>query len=396
MNPESVNVGGDDAIASGLPTHDQLSPLHRAIVAASAAADHAARPVAATFLAAAVLPPLVSRSAARREHDNLAFYAELGAQHDPAVSFPRPTSRPRIHRKKANPIARAMATGTVESLSFQSPFEPLNPELRTMWQTLQRNNTAHAQHWRHDDEPRPTLCVIHGFCLSSYWLNGLALRLHRFYQAGYDLLLYTLPFHGARASRLSPYSGYGYFSHGFSGFSEAMAQAVHDFRIFVDYLESTGVTNIGVTGVSLGGYTSALLASVENRLKVVIPIVGVFDVPVLLDAWFPASTLLRAGFKCRRIDRALVDQTLAYSSALNYAPLVGNEGRLIITGLGDRLSSPQQSDKLWRHWDRCAMHWFPGNHIIQVGQSDFLCRMTQFLAESRFGSHEPQTPCAAR
>ena len=26
-----------------------------------------------------------------------------------------------------------------------------------------RNRIAHAQHWTHDDGPRPTLCVIHGF-----------------------------------------------------------------------------------------------------------------------------------------------------------------------------------------------------------------------------------------
>src|SRR3712207_8697635 len=41
----------------------------------------------------------------------------------------------------------------------------------------QRNNIVHAQHWRHDDGPRPTLCVIHGFMGSAYLFNSLFLSL---------------------------------------------------------------------------------------------------------------------------------------------------------------------------------------------------------------------------
>lgn len=65
---------------------------------------------------------------------------------------------------------------------------------------------------------------------SAYLFNGLFFSLPWFYRSGYDVLLYTLPFHGRRAEKYSPYSGYGYFANGFAGFAEAMAQAVHDFR----------------------------------------------------------------------------------------------------------------------------------------------------------------------
>ena len=87
-----------------------------------------------------------------------------------------------------------------------------------------RNNVVHAQHWRHDDGPHPTLCVIHGFMGSPYLFNGLFFSLPWFYRSGYDVLLYTMPFHGSRAEKGSPFSGYGFFANGFSGFAEAMAQ----------------------------------------------------------------------------------------------------------------------------------------------------------------------------
>jgi pimeloyl-ACP methyl ester carboxylesterase len=134
---------------------------------------------------------------------------------------------------------------------------------------------THAQHWVHDDGPHPTLCVIHGFMGSPYLFNGLFFSLPWFYRSGYDVLLYTLPFHGRRAEKGSLFSGYGYFAHGFSGFAEAMAQAVHDFRSVIDYLEFTGVDRIALTGMSLGGYTSALIACVDDRIQAVIPNVPV-------------------------------------------------------------------------------------------------------------------------
>ena len=50
-----------------------------------------------------------------------------------------------------------------------------------------------------------------------------------------------------------------------------MAQAVHDFRSLIDYLEFTGVDRVALTGMSLGGYTSALIACVDDRIQAVIP-----------------------------------------------------------------------------------------------------------------------------
>jgi pimeloyl-ACP methyl ester carboxylesterase len=69
----------------------------------------------------------------------------------------------------------------------------------------------------------------------------------------------------------------------------------------------------------------------------------------------------------------------AYHCPLNYQPLVPKDRRLIITGLGDRLAPPEQAEALWEHWDRCALHWFPGNHILHVSQPEYLRRTNRFL-----------------
>jgi pimeloyl-ACP methyl ester carboxylesterase len=376
------DVPGADATVRGLPRRVDLTLRQRLIVDTSAMADIALRTGIASLIAATMLPTLLGGlrgSRSRAEHDQLSFYGELAAAKDPALSFPAPTAAPRVSSRPASPLAEWIAKGNVHNIRFDSSFEAVNPALRDQCRGFTRNNVVHAQHWRHDDGPHPTLCVIHGFMGSPYLFNGLFFSLPWFYRSGYDVLLYTMPFHGSRAEKGSPFSGYGFFAHGFSGFAEAMAQAVHDFRSIIDYLEFTGVDRIGLTGMSLGGYTSALIASVDDRIQAVIPNVPVVTPDQTVDEWFPANKVVQLRSLLSDTGSELTEAATRYSSPLNYEPLVPKDRRLIITGLGDRLAPPEQAEMLWEHWDRCAFHWFPGNHILHVSQPDYLRRMTRFM-----------------
>jgi pimeloyl-ACP methyl ester carboxylesterase len=369
------------ADAEGLPSRSALSPRQRVIVDVSAIGDLVGRTVAASLLSATVAPAVVVNAMRHPggERSNLAFYGELAAEHDTAKSFPAPTELPRVRSRRASPLAEWVANGTVDNISFRSSFTAINPAMRKTWSAFTSNNIVHAQHWRHGDGPRPTLCVIHGFMGSSYLLNGVFFSLPWYYRSGYDVLLYTLPFHGRRTERLTHYSGFGYFAYGLGGFAESMAQAVHDFRSIVDYLRDTGVQRVALTGISLGGYTSALLASVEDRLEAVIPNCPVVIPAKLFDEWFPASVMVKLGLRLANINRDEFNAGISYHCPLNYAPAIPKDRRMIITGLGDRLAPPDQAVKLWEHWDRCALHWFPGSHGLHVSQLDYLRRMTSFL-----------------
>jgi alpha/beta hydrolase family protein len=379
------DVPGADvaAGADGLPPLSALSPHERRVVAASAVGDLALRTWVSSLLAATAAPAVVATSLRHTksgtERSNLNFYAELAAEHDPARSFPAPTQLPRVWSRPAGPLAKWIARGTVDNISFASSFAAINPAMRQRWNAWGSNNIVRAQHWRHDDGPRPTLCVIHGFMGSSYLANGRFFSLPWYYRSGYDVLMYTLPFHGQRAEKYSPFSGFGYFAGGLSGFAESMAQAVHDFRSIVDYLRHTGVDRIALTGISLGGYTSALIGSVDDRLEAVIPNCPVVTPATMFDQWFPANKLVGLGLLLSNINRDELNAGLAYHCPLNYQPLISKDRRMIITGLADRMAPPGQAEMLWEHWDRCALHWFPGSHVLHVSQLDYLRRMTSFL-----------------
>ena len=94
-------------------------------------ADIALRTAIASLLGATMVPAVfgaaLRRSESRAERDHLRFYAELASAKDPELSFPAPTSEPRISSRPANPIAEWMAKGGVHNIRFDSSFEAVNP-----------------------------------------------------------------------------------------------------------------------------------------------------------------------------------------------------------------------------------------------------------------------------
>jgi pimeloyl-ACP methyl ester carboxylesterase len=354
-------------------------------VDSTAGADYLLRTAGAGLVGSLALPSSIAPRQLRRDMANIGFYRNKASSGDPDRFFKRPdSSRVEVQSSSAGALRFRPKDGVSELLSFDSPFRTVNPALRDSYPRQRRNMRAVAQYWRHHSGPRPTICVIHGFMADPYWLNRLFFALPWFYRQGYDILLYTLPHHGKRRSRLSPFSGHGLFASGLCHLNESMAHAVHDFRIFMDYLESRGVNKIGVTGISLGGYTSALLAAVEERLHFSIPNVPVASLPDLVLEWFPMNMAIKSLLKLSGTSVREARHMLAVHSPLTYSPRIPRERLMVIAGAGDRLAPPKHARLLWDHWDRCRIHWFPGNHLLHLDKGKYLKEMARFLREIGF------------
>jgi pimeloyl-ACP methyl ester carboxylesterase len=356
--------------------------LTRLTIHGAAASDVVVRTALSSAVTAAALPWAV-RSGARSEADRLRFYERL--PRDPEAVFERPSGTVRVRAAEGSPWSFRAPGGAVQMLRFDSPFVALNPAMRRPYARFERNATAVAQYWRHDDGPRPTLCVIHGFGASPYFLNSAFFSLPWLYGHGYDVVLYLLPFHGPRRASVADANGFGLFAHGPAHFNEAMLQAVFDFRVLVDHLSAQGVAQIGVTGLSLGGYLASLLAAVEPRLWLAIPNAAVVSIPRLIGQWFPLGAVLSLASRFGRVDAADLKRAFALHSPLSYPSSLHRERLMIIGGLGDRLAPPEQSELLWEHWGRPRLHWYPGNHLLHVNRAAYLREMRDFMRGAGFG-----------
>ena len=95
--------------------------------------------------------------------------------------------------------------------------------------------------------------------------------------------------------------------------------------------------------------------------------------------WFPASWVAKSLMRLTGLSIREARHQLAVHNPLTYRPILPRERLMIVGGAGDRLAPPKHSRLLWDHWDRCRIHWFPGNHVIHLDQGKYLKEMLAFM-----------------
>jgi len=324
--------------------------------------------------------------AARELYDERGWLADPGAFH----RIPPPLDAGGVD------VAGGQVLGLrLERLVFESGYEPWPDEPgRDRWLAHEANRTAHAWVLRHrDDEPRPWLICLHGFGTGTPFMDipGFrARRLHR--RFGLNLVFPTLPLHGHR--RIGRISGEGFMSYDLIDGVHAISQTMWDTRRVLSWVRAQGATKIGVYGISLGGYSAALLSTLEDDLHGVIAGIPPTDFPALFRHHAPRSLHKRA----RHYDLIGESATDVHRvvSPLAQPPRVPFERRFVYAGLGDRMATPAQAYRLWDHWGRPRISWYAGNHVGYIWSGKVNRFVAESLQESGLVSQSASTKLQAR
>lgn len=262
---------------------------------------------------------------------------------------------------------------------------------RTRWARYGANRTAHAWLLRHDEGAapsapgRPWVVCVPGFRMGHPFVDVMGFRARWLHERlGLNVAIYVMPFHGPR--RVGRRSGDGYLSGDFVDTLHAQAQAAWDLRRLVGWLRREGAPAVGVHGVSLGGYTAALLAALEPDLDAVVAGIPASCFVGLAREHVPpgiAALLDRSGFPLERIE-----EVLRVVSPLAMPVRVPRERRFVYAGTADRLAPPDQAWSLWRHWERPHVTWYQGSHVSFL----FEPAVRELLAAAL----APEHLCAAR
>lgn len=319
-----------------------------------------------------IMERAMERSAPRRTPDNARELLEHLAQHYDALDefFPEPPAPPRVDRFPR----RRRRDLVVEDLAFKSAYTPSVTAYRAELDKHRANRWVRARHFRHRDGPRPTLIFIHGWGAGQYWLEERAFQVQRFTDAGYDAVLFQLPFHYQRASGRS---GAMFPSPHVVRTNEAFGQAIWDLRRLRLHLEELGADWFGAVGMSLGGYTTALWAGAD-RLDAAVPMIPAVSMADLM--WrHGSSSGLRERAEAAGVDRDLLAGAFRVHAPLERPVATPRERLMIVAGRGDRITPPDQARALWRHWGEPRMHWFPGGHLAQVGRRQAFAAIREHL-----------------
>ncbi len=228
---------------------------------------------------------------------------------------------------------------------------------RDRWLSYTSNRREYCLLLRHP-EPRPWLVCVHGAEMGRAALDLMLFRAwHLHHDLGLNVVLPVLPLHGPRARRLP--KGAAFPSEDVLDNVHGVAQAVWDIRRLLSWIrlqEPDAV--IGMSGISLGGYLTSLLACLDDGLRCAILGVPLADLLELVARHAGLSHYddLRQMLASAKPIGAMV-------SPLALSPRVPPAGRFIYAGIADRLVHPRDdATRLWEHWGRPEICWYPGGH----------------------------------
>lgn len=254
---------------------------------------------------------------------------------------------------------RKIPGGTIathELASVYAPFHSL-PDV----ERHESNDWIPVEHWVHDRPAPATAIALHGFTMGNPSVDAAVLMVADWFRLGLDVALVTLPFHGTRRPPNARYSGELFASWHVGRLNEAVRQSIHDVQRVAAWLQHERTHDVGVIGMSLGGYLAALLAGLRSDLRFVIPIAAPVRLGSFPSALFASSRYARSG--AAPLSPEELDAAYRVHSPLTYPIAVPRERAMIIAGRGDHVVDPEQPLALWRHWRRPPIHWYDGSHV---------------------------------
>lgn len=248
-----------------------------------------------------------------------------------------------------------------ERVSFESGFEP-DESLpgASRWSAHYANRRATAWMLRHPGPTRPWVVCIHGYRMGLPWMDFGLFKpglLHK--KLGVNLLMPVLPLHGPR--RIGRKSGDHYLDGDLLDLLFAQSQALWDLRRWLAWLRNNeDRPQIGVYGVSLGGYNTGLLTGYESGLDFAIAGIPVIDFAETL--WRVIPPPHREYFEARGLDEARYRELLRPVSPLTLPCRVARDRRFVFAANADRIVPVAQPAQLARHWE-VDTRWYQGSHM---------------------------------
>ena len=283
----------------------------------------------------------------------LEFYGQQGWLDKPEGFFAAPPPLTDVTVRTVDNMGR-----TYQRLFFDSGYEPHAGEPgRERWLSYTSNDREYGLMLRHR-EPRPWLVCVHGAQMGRAALDPMLFRAwHLHSDLGLNVVLPVLPMHGPRSRNLP--KGAGFPSEDVLNNVHGTAQAVWDIRRLLSWIRAQQPeAMIGLNGISLGGYLTSLVASLDDGLTCAILGVPAVDLVELVDRHASLSGL-HALSQTMRLAKPIGRMISPFA----LTPRVPMQGRFIYAGIADRLVHPRdQVTRLWQHWGSPEIHWYSGGH----------------------------------
>lgn len=219
-----------------------------------------------------------------------------------------------------------------------------------------------------DDKDKPNIIFVHGWRMDSYDRIKKIFHKRIMKDFGWNMYYYSLPYHFEREPEESMYSGELMISADVERTVESTKQAIVDLRALIQWIKGNKSGPIILVGVSLGGWVTNLIATLEAQIDVVVSIFYANRLSYSIWNTIPGKFIREELEKNGVTYEELVDYWKITDPSQSF-PKVNKDNILLISALHDQYIDLKDADYLWECWDK------PMRHIYNCGHSGIvLCR----------------------
>lgn len=236
-----------------------------------------------------------------------------------------------------------------------------------------------VEHWmREPGRARATVLAVHGFSSGNPRIDAFMLFASQLFDHGLDVALLTLPYHGARTPPNARFSGEGFGMPHVAGVNEAVRQAIYEIHMVGGWLRQQTGAPVGLLGMSLGGYLSALMVGLTSDWDFVIPMVPPVCMGDMAWRFYTRSRRFGPG-KPPPFTREQLRAIYRVHSPLTYPLQIDKDRAFILAGRGDQFVPAEHPNALWLHWGKPEIFWFTGSHVAPIQRGRVISRVLAHL-----------------
>ncbi|MED1741076.1 alpha/beta hydrolase family protein [Bacillus swezeyi] len=219
-----------------------------------------------------------------------------------------------------------------------------------------------------NDIDKPNVIFVHGWRMDSYDRIKNIFHHRIMNDLGWNMYYYSLPYHFEREPEHSLYSGELMISANIDRTVESTRQAIVDLRAFIHWIKANKTGPVILVGVSLGGWITNLMATLESQIDVVVSIFYANRLSYSIWNTIPGKF----------IREELEQHGVTYEDLIRYweitdpsqaMPKVNKDNILLISAKHDQYIHIEDADCLWERWGK------PKRYLYNCGHAGIvLCR----------------------
>ncbi len=202
-----------------------------------------------------------------------------------------------------------------------------------------------AERWRE----RPVIILLDGNPAIGYH-TAFPLIARRFNRAGFNVALLVAPYHLQRRPRRP-------FEENCLWLAQAIAQNVAEIRALTGWLLDEGCPNVGLQGLSFGGWTAGLTACSDARIAC-----AVLTMPGVCVKYSPPVVWRRVRETLQALRPAHEAMDTTRLNLILSTPVIPKENILLIVGIHDLFAAGQPYEELWQKWQQPEIWRLPHGH----------------------------------